>query len=133
MVEFALVLPLLLLLLFGIMEGSIILYDKAVITNASREAARAGIVSQNPRVTDEYIRQIVKSYGGNYLVRFGSGNEIQDSDILITPSYGDRNAAAFGTDLSIEVTYRYDFLVLPKLMSLADGINLRAVTVMKME
>ncbi|HKK00735.1 MAG TPA: TadE/TadG family type IV pilus assembly protein, partial [Desulfuromonadales bacterium] len=47
-VEFALVLPLLLVILFGIIEFGFILYDKAMITNASREGARAGIVLYTP-------------------------------------------------------------------------------------
>jgi hypothetical protein len=42
-VEFALVLPVLLLLLFGIVEMSLLQYDLLVIANASREAARFGI------------------------------------------------------------------------------------------
>ena len=41
-VEFALIFPLLLFIVFSIIECSLALYDKAVITNASREAARAG-------------------------------------------------------------------------------------------
>ena len=40
MVEFALVAPLLFVLLFGIIESGLILYDRAFITNASREGAR---------------------------------------------------------------------------------------------
>ena len=43
-VEFAIVVPLLLLLLFGIIEFSLLLYNKAMLTNASREGARFGIV-----------------------------------------------------------------------------------------
>jgi Flp pilus assembly protein TadG len=43
-VEFAFVLPLLLVILFGIIEFSFLLYDKAMLTNASREGARVGIV-----------------------------------------------------------------------------------------
>ena len=43
-VEFAIILPLLLILVFGIIEFSILFYDKAMITNASREGARVGIV-----------------------------------------------------------------------------------------
>ena len=39
-VEFAIVLPLLLVFVFGIIEFGFLLYDKAVITNASREGAR---------------------------------------------------------------------------------------------
>ena len=36
-VEFALVLPLLVVFIFGIIEFSLLLYNKAMITNASRE------------------------------------------------------------------------------------------------
>ena len=43
-VEFALILPILICVLFGIVEFGLLMYDKAVITNASREGARAGIV-----------------------------------------------------------------------------------------
>ena len=43
-VEFALVLPLLMLILFGIIEFGLLMYNKAMITNASREGARRGIV-----------------------------------------------------------------------------------------
>jgi hypothetical protein len=43
-VEFAIVLPLLAILLFGIIEFGFIIYNKAMITNASREGARIGIV-----------------------------------------------------------------------------------------
>ncbi|REN18669.1 pilus assembly protein, partial [Mycobacterium tuberculosis] len=43
-VEFALVLPFFLLVFSMIVDLSLAFYDKAVITNASREAARAGVV-----------------------------------------------------------------------------------------
>lgn len=43
-VEFAIVLPVLLIFIFGIIEFGFLLYDQAVITNASREGARSGVV-----------------------------------------------------------------------------------------
>ena len=43
-VEFAIVLPLILMFLFGILEFGLLMYNKAMITNASREGARLGIV-----------------------------------------------------------------------------------------
>jgi len=48
-VEFALIAPLLLLLTFGIIEFGLFLFNKHVITNVSREIARAGIVARENR------------------------------------------------------------------------------------
>ena len=42
-VEFAIVLPILLLLFAGVTEFGIMYYNKQVLTNASREGARAGV------------------------------------------------------------------------------------------
>ena len=55
-VEFAIILPLLVVFLFGIIEFGIIFYDKAMITNASREGARKGIVFRDPRVSVSEIQ-----------------------------------------------------------------------------
>jgi Flp pilus assembly protein TadG len=44
MLEFALVLPILLLLVFGIIDFGIIFFDNLVITQAAREGARVGVV-----------------------------------------------------------------------------------------
>jgi Flp pilus assembly protein TadG len=49
-VEFAIIAPLLFVLLFGIVEGGLALYNKAVITNACREGARDGIVLRSPQL-----------------------------------------------------------------------------------
>ena len=48
-VEFALIAPLLILLTFGIIEFGLFLFNKHIITNASREIARAGIVARENR------------------------------------------------------------------------------------
>ena len=61
-VEFALILPVLLAVLIGSVDVSLALYDKAVITNASREGARAGIVARNPKLRDDEIRLLVRGY-----------------------------------------------------------------------
>lgn len=123
-IEFAIVLPLLVLLIFGGIEFGLLLFNKQVITNASREGARAGIVSQSPRVTEEAIRGIVIGYCGDYLVTFG--------DNAIAPSVNATAAgSAFGDDLTVLVTYKYDFLVLSNLGFGTTVLN--SQTVMKME
>jgi Flp pilus assembly protein TadG len=75
-IEFALILPVLVLLILGIIEFSVALYDKAVITNASREGARAGIVFRDPPVTDGEIVGVVTSYCQNRMITFGSPGQV---------------------------------------------------------
>ena len=126
-VEFAIVFPLLILLMFGIIEFSVILYDKAMITNASREGARAGIITRSPgRLTDAEIQAVVQYYCGLYLVSFKSG-----AAPVTTVA---RTGSTFGSDLSVTVTYTYSFLALPQFVTgLVGPMNLTARTVMKME
>jgi hypothetical protein len=130
-IEFAIVLPLLLLLVFGMVEFSVLLYDKAVITNASREGARAGIVFSDPRIDDTVIEGVVNNYCGSHLISFDSGSVL---DVNILPEWPGRAGSSSGDDLRVQVSYHYDFLVLPAFMAdLAGGIDLRAETVMRME
>ena len=127
-VEFALVLPWLVLLLFGIIEFSILFYNKAMITNASREGARAGIVYSPSPITDTDVVNVVNNYCGDYLITFGVTSVVNTT---ISP---DESSRARGDPLTVTVGYRYDFLVLPSFVSdLAGGIDLAAVTVMRME
>ena len=46
--EFAILLPVLLLIVFGIIEFGMMMYGREVVTNATREGARAGIVQGPP-------------------------------------------------------------------------------------
>jgi Flp pilus assembly protein TadG len=132
-VEFALVLPVLMLILFGIIEFSIIFYDKAIVTNASREGARRGIVylSASTGVSADEVASTVSSYCSSYLVSFGSGT--------VTPSTTvTGNCAVPGSSLTVTVNYPYTFLVLPSLGrghggSLPGSLTLNGVTVMRCE
>jgi Flp pilus assembly protein TadG len=125
-VEFALVLPILLVLAFGIIEFSIALYDKAMITNASREGARAGIAFRIPPVTDEQIGNVVNTYLGSSLITFG-GPAAANTTVT-------RNGPNPGDELTVSVDYTYTFLLVPNFItSLSGGITMVAETVMRME
>lgn len=125
--EFALVLPLLLVLVFGIIEFSVLFYDKAMITNASREGARAGIVYSYPDpIPDGEIISVVNNYCHDYLINFGGV-----STVTTTIS---ETSESFGSALTVSVSYRYDFFVLPNFISgLVGPIYLVAETVMRKE
>jgi Flp pilus assembly protein TadG len=126
-VEFAFVLPLLIVLLVGIMEFGLILYNQQVITNACREGTRAGIVARSPRLDSTAIAKVVNDYTQAHLVTFGSAT----SAATVTDNSG---GTSFGDDLTVTVTYDYDFLVLSKFISsLTGGLTLSAQTVMKYE
>jgi Flp pilus assembly protein TadG len=99
-VEFALLLPVLLVLLLGTLEGSLALYDKAVITNASREGARAGIVARNPRLSDAEIRQVVQAYTQSALIDFSPSSP---------PPVVSISQGSLGTDPTLRVSVSYTF------------------------
>jgi Flp pilus assembly protein TadG len=127
LVEFAVILPLLFLLLFGIVEFSLLLYNQQVITNACREGARAGIVSREPRLNSTEITQIVNTYSKAHLVTFGDA-------ISAATNIDNSGGTSFGDDLKVRVTYRYDFLVLPEFINdFVGDIDLAAEAVMKYE
>jgi Flp pilus assembly protein TadG len=125
-VEFAIILPLLLVFIFGIIEWSLYLYNDHVITNASREGARRGIVAASPRPTEAEITAAVLSYTAGNLVTFGS-DVPSISPITICSAGGD--------DLTITVNYNYTFLILPALTlgAVPEFIAITANTIMRCE
>jgi hypothetical protein len=126
-VEFALILPILLVLLVGGIDASLAFYDKAVITNASREGARAGIVARNPLLTDAQIRQVVNQYAQSALVSFGS-NPAPPNVLIQKGSLGGDNT------LQVTVSYTFQGIGLGSLLeSLGKPIKLQATTVMVYE
>jgi Flp pilus assembly protein TadG len=134
-IEFAIVLSFLLALLFGIVEFSVLFYNKAMITNASREGARAGTVFRPSvdRLTADEIREKARNYADAHLICFG------EDDILDVPPPvhddvdGDGTVNA-GDSLTVTVRYTYDFLVLPSFVKgLGATPQLTATTVMRYE
>jgi Flp pilus assembly protein TadG len=122
-IEFAILLPLLMMILFGIIEFGLVLYRQEVITNASREGARFGIIIGDPRPTTGDIQTVVNTYLTN------AGLYAGNATVSVTGAQG-----APGSDLTVSVVYPYDFLVLPSFAtSLANTLNLSATTLMKME
>lgn len=157
-VEFAIILPLLITLIFGIIEFGLFLYNKQVITNASREGARAGIVSRDNRFsTTEPIDRIdiytkVREWSENHLVTFGENNfnidvmcakdtdEDGEPDSPCDPStgtgccnpYAENNCCVrFRCPLTVRVTFDYDFLFLSNFG--IGPITIVANTVMELE
>jgi Flp pilus assembly protein TadG len=122
LVEFAIALPLLLLLLFGFIEFGVLLHNKQVITNASREGARAAI-NPVPILTPGEVVNVVENYCDQNLILFGTSNPIS-----VTPPDENR---VFPQEVTITVTWDYGFL-LPSIIGLGSTITLSGETKMKM-
>jgi Flp pilus assembly protein TadG len=105
-VELALLLPLLVLLIFGMLEFGLLMYNQQVLTNASREGARAGIVRN---ATDAQIRTTVSTYCANRMVTFGAQN------LPVTHITKEGAGTQFQDDITVRVTFNYQFLVLANL------------------
>ncbi len=125
--EFVLVFPFLMTVLFGIVDTSLLLCDKAVITNATREAARAGIVVRVPQMAASDVANVALAYTQNNLVTGGTST---------TPTVNvDQSAGTSpGSPLTVTVTYTYKGLVLGSaLSSLTGPVTVSATTVMDYE
>jgi hypothetical protein len=119
LVEAALIMIPFLLLLFGVIEFGLLLYDQQVINNAAREGARAGIVVSNSRSDtpefDAVIQTEVINYAKNYLVTFGADKFGDNAaDIIITKIKGPKPGSwgKFGDILIVSASYEYKFLFL---------------------
>lgn len=136
-IEFALVVPLLLVLVFGIIEFAILMYDKAMITNASREGARAGITVRAPRMSTTEIVNKVNDYCQDYLITFDPADPPPTIRTLVNKTVGDPSVTGMesGVDfLTVEVSYVYDYLLLPGFIKdMAGTITLVASTTMRAE
>ena len=123
-VEFGLLLPVLLLIVSGILEFGLALYDKAVITNASREGARAGIVLRVPAVTPTEITTRVTNYTGTALLSLGAPSPVTvDFPVQANPAH-----------LAVRVSYTFRGLALGNLLSAINApLVLTSTTVMVRE
>ncbi|HTH74112.1 MAG TPA: TadE/TadG family type IV pilus assembly protein [Trinickia sp.] len=113
--------------LFGIVDTSLLLCDKAVITNASREAARAGVVVRVPQMAASDIANVALAYAQSNLVTGGAAT-------TPTVNVDQSSGTSPGSPLTVTVTYTYEGLVLGSAFSALTGpVTVSATTVMNYE
>jgi Flp pilus assembly protein TadG len=109
-VEFALILPLLLVLVFGAINFGALMYDQSVITNAAREGARWAAVHSSAATgascTNSFSSapldpcQVAYSYAHNRLISF---NGLRSPQVSFVAESG------FGTGAPQAVTVTYSY------------------------
>jgi Flp pilus assembly protein TadG len=122
--EFALLLPVLLTILFGIIEFGMIMYSREVVTNAAREGARAGITQGPPKLTTGQIIAIADNYLTNTGINPANVTFTVTGAGLINPN-----------TLTVTATYPYSFLIpwIPTVTGIPNPLTIHAQTVMRHE
>ena len=121
-VEFALLLPIIMLLIVGMLEFGVALYDLQIIKNASREGARAGIIN-DPKPTEADIVAVVEGYLTNAT--------FDPAQAAITV---DGEGGMFPNPLTVTVSFPYQFNVLSGLTGgLIGPVNLQGRVIMRHE
>jgi Flp pilus assembly protein TadG len=106
-VEFALVLPFLALVMLAVLDFGIVVYDKAVITNASREAARRAVVLSAAAWDPDTIRQVACDYAKAIVVTVRTGTRTPSCDGTADPvvDVSPKTEPAFNTPVRVTVSY----------------------------
>jgi len=126
-IEFALILPVIATLLFGMIDFGRLLYTKEVLNNAVREAARTGIVAGVNDVSDAVIAAAVTNSVQN--------SQLVDPTKIVNPIQINRVPDPFGNrNLSVVVGYNFNFLVIGGLIpGLSANQILNSASTMRME
>ncbi len=118
LVEMALALPLLLLLLWGIVEFGRLGHAYLTVTHAAREGARLGAVGYSDEaINDEILRRTASLPQSNLTIQ-------------ITPSEQGRHT---GTSLNVELEYSMEFLLPILAKALPDPYPVNTVSIMRVE
>lgn len=127
LVEFALVTPLLLLLVFGIIEFGMLWKSQQVLTDAAREGARSAVIANDDVDTDS-VHSIIESA----LDR--GGVSLATSTITLEPADPKASSVTTGTRVTVSIEHTYDFLVFDHLVEWAAGdVTLRTSSIMRKE
>jgi len=126
MVEMIIVLPVLLLLLFGIIEFSILFSRLQTVTNAAREGARDAVVFRlvcNAATVQSEVRDTVQAYAAS------GGVTVTASDISVSGACSGANS-----NTTVQVVSNYSFKIVGGFApGLAPSIDVAGTSVMRNE
>lgn len=131
LIELALILPLLLLLVGGIVDFAFLFQAFSVVNNAAREGAR---IASLPGYTNVDAQNRVAAYVAAAGLPATPSTNV--SNVLITNGGA---GAPTSTAKQVQVTYTHTFTMLGPLVALVGGgsfastVNLNAVSVMRVE
>lgn len=127
LVEFALILPVLLVIIMGILEFGRAWNMKQVLTDASREGARVAVVADPTLTTYDAARTAVLRHVDSMLWRAGMDTTLD------RVTFPDSLKNGTGMTVSVRIAYPFRFLVLQRLAKIMQLDSLRTATRMRNE
>ena len=128
MVEFALIVPLLILLLCGIIDFGWIYGNQLVLNNAGRDTARYMAINYNKVATDATNDATALS---TFQTRLGTGSTLNNSNLVV-----DSTLSGSGTATKVKITATYPLPFLTPLLSTIlqkTTIEIKSETTMRLE
>lgn len=100
LVEFVIVFPVLLVMLFGIIQVGLLMTHKQTLTHAAREAARYGAITNSDDAMQAAAAEVL-------------GGLSDETEISIEPEESDRTSgdSARGEELTVSLIYSMNFLI----------------------
>ncbi len=127
MVEFALVLPIFLLVVFAIVDFGMGFHAWITVSNASREGARIGVVGANAATIELKVRDAASSLN-------------HDADIDVTVTNAVDQGGDPGESVKVDVDYEYSLITpLSSIMGIVSGgsigptIHFKSTSEMRLE
>jgi Flp pilus assembly protein TadG len=125
LVEFALVLPMLLVVIFGVVDFGFVFQRYEVITNAAREGARLATLPgyDSQPLVEARVRAYVQnglslSNAAMNTVMPSGAVTLTHADLTVPRVGGGTNTVPTAT---VQVTYQHDFLLLGPLLTMING------------
>lgn len=129
-VQFAILAPIALVLMIGIVELSVAFLNQAIITNASRVGAREAVRAIAPAGGWAQLgTRVATSVEGASAGLLRWGNSPATPTVVLEPA--NPMDAGEGSEIAITVTYQHDLLFLPNVMGGIGTIDLEARTRMQ--
>ncbi len=123
-IEMALLLPILILMVVGVVEFGLLMHNQSVVTSASSVAARAGMAQGSPKLSNTQIAKIASDYCTGNLMAFSSAPNVS-VDVL------QASEPVFQKPLQVTVQFTYQGLLVGTFLSaLQMNPQLIATTVM---
>ena len=122
-VEFALIAPIFLLVLFGIMDFGYMINRSSIINNAARDAAREASLGGD---------QAAVEAAANLTLTGVPGATVSTSCVTLTGAACTVGSAVTGDKVTVKVTYVHEFIT-PVSMFFSNGVNLSRQATMRVE